>query len=60
MADRATKSGIAAEAQQKIYSKFEPILAKEILCWVANITEININTDGTVQNFLEVTFKSFF
>lgn len=57
MTDRATKSGIAAEAQQKIYNKFKSKLAHEILVWVSNITEIkDLNTDGTVENFVEVSF----
>lgn len=34
MADRAAKSGIALEAQQKIHSKFDPQLAGQILRWV--------------------------
>lgn len=39
MSDRAQKSGIAAEAQQKIYSKFEVVLSlmlyfdKSDICW---------------------------
>ena len=55
MSARAAKSGIAAEAQQKIHSKFEPALAHEILCWVVNITGMkDLNTDGNVENFVEL------
>ncbi|KAI1718688.1 calponin homology (CH) domain-containing protein [Ditylenchus destructor] len=54
MADRAQKSGIAAEAQQKIYSKFEPPLAHEILAWISNLTNEPINTSGEPENFTDV------
>ncbi|KAI1722170.1 calponin homology (CH) domain-containing protein [Ditylenchus destructor] len=54
MADRAQKSGIAAEAQQKIYNKFEPPLAHEILAWISNLTSEPINTSGEPENFTDV------
>lgn len=56
MADevRAQKSGIAAEAQQKIHSKYDPELAAQILNWVASVTGENINTSGDVENFVSL------
>ena len=69
MSERASKSGIAAEAHQKIlrsginmkhsidlfiYSKFEPDLAAEILRWVSDITGEKFDTNGDSANFCKV------
>lgn len=52
--DRAIKSGIAAEAFQKVYNKFEPNLAEAILQWIATITDESFDTNGNVENFLQL------
>jgi len=54
MSERATKSGIAAEAQSKIFSKFEPELSAVILRWVATITGEQFDTNGNPANFCQV------
>jgi hypothetical protein len=52
MADRATKSGIALEAQQKIHSKYDQQLASQILQWLQNVTGLSdIDTSGDVDAF---------
>ncbi|RWS10187.1 calponin-like protein [Dinothrombium tinctorium] len=58
MADyRATKSGLAAEAQEKVNSKYDAALASEILNWIKTLTGDDINTSGDRDNFYE-TLKS--
>lgn len=52
MSDRATKSGIALEAQKKIHGKYDPQLAQQILEWIADASAQSINTSGDVDNFL--------
>jgi len=52
--DRAKKSGIAAEAQEKVFSKYDPERAKEILEWIAGITGEGFETSGDVENFVRV------
>lgn len=54
MADRATKSGIAAEAFDKIQGKYDPDLASQILRWVTQITGESLNTDGSINNFISI------
>uniref|UniRef100_A0A915DJ83 Transgelin n=1 Tax=Ditylenchus dipsaci TaxID=166011 RepID=A0A915DJ83_9BILA len=54
MAERATKHGIAADAQQKIFDKFEPILAQEVLMWISNLIGESFETNGDVDNFTDV------
>ncbi|EGT32821.1 hypothetical protein CAEBREN_09594 [Caenorhabditis brenneri] len=52
--DRAEKSGIALEAQQKIYEKYDKNLAGEILQWVQDITGQSFDTHGDADNFVKV------
>uniref|UniRef100_A0A914CUG4 Calponin-homology (CH) domain-containing protein n=1 Tax=Acrobeloides nanus TaxID=290746 RepID=A0A914CUG4_9BILA len=52
MSERATKSGIALEAQRKIHGKYDPQLAQQILEWVVDVSGQQINTSGDVDNFL--------
>ncbi|KHJ47572.1 hypothetical protein D918_01727 [Trichuris suis] len=73
--DRATKSGIAAEAEAKatlskqrcvvarsffngaqfqIKSKFSPDQASQLLTWIRDISEQEIDTDGSMENFIAV------
>uniref|UniRef100_A0A7E4V9Y6 Calponin-homology (CH) domain-containing protein n=1 Tax=Panagrellus redivivus TaxID=6233 RepID=A0A7E4V9Y6_PANRE len=52
MADRATKSGIALEAQQKIHSKYDEQLAAQLLTWIQTVSGLDIDTSGNVDNFL--------
>uniref|UniRef100_A0A0R3RTF9 Calponin-homology (CH) domain-containing protein n=1 Tax=Elaeophora elaphi TaxID=1147741 RepID=A0A0R3RTF9_9BILA len=54
MTERATKSGLALEAQRKIHGKYDSELAGQLLKWVAQLTGGNFSTDGDVKNFLEV------
>jgi hypothetical protein len=55
MADtRATKSGFAREAFNKINSKYSEELAQEALEWVKEMTGEPINTSGDMDNFFEV------
>jgi len=53
-ASRATKSGFAAEAQRKIMSKYNEEHAHEVLDWIKQITNENIDTSGDMDNFYEV------
>ncbi|XP_046398737.1 myophilin [Ischnura elegans] len=50
-ANRATKSGFAAEAQRKINSKYSEELAQECLEWIKIITDEPINVSGDEDNF---------
>lgn len=54
MATRATKSGLAAEAQRRVNAKYSEELAQESLEWIRLITEDDINTAGDMDNFYEV------
>jgi len=51
--NRATKSGFAAEAHNKIMSKYSEPLAAECLEWINQIVDENINTSGDADNFYE-------
>ncbi|CAG2225465.1 myophilin-like [Mytilus edulis] len=51
MSHRATKSGFAAEAQQKNLDKFDKNLAAEILQWIQTTTGESFNTSGDMDNF---------
>uniref|UniRef100_A0A1I7ZM55 Calponin-homology (CH) domain-containing protein n=1 Tax=Steinernema glaseri TaxID=37863 RepID=A0A1I7ZM55_9BILA len=53
-ADRATKSGFALEAQQKVHSKYDEGLANQLLTWIAHITEEMMDTTGSVENFVQL------
>jgi hypothetical protein len=50
---RAEKSGFAAEAQQKIFSKYDDQLASELLCWIKSLTGSEMETSGDRDNFIE-------
>nr|CDP93972.1 Bm4069 [Brugia malayi] len=54
MTERATKSGLALEAQRKIREKYDSELAGQLLEWVAQLTGKSFSTDGDVKNFLGV------
>ncbi|XP_042883212.1 myophilin-like [Penaeus japonicus] len=51
--NRATKSGIAAEAQAKVNAKYSEEQAAECLEWIAVITSADINKSGDADNFYE-------
>lgn len=48
---RATKSGFAAEAQQRVNSKYVPEVAEEVLKWVKTVTGESFSTAGDQDNF---------
>ena len=50
---RAEKSGFALEAQRKIHGKFDPILAEQILGWIASVIGQKMATNGEVENFVD-------
>ncbi|XP_063234063.1 myophilin isoform X1 [Bacillus rossius redtenbacheri] len=52
--NRATKSGLAADAYKKIQSKYSEELAQECLEWIREITQKDINTSGDPDNFYEL------
>ncbi|XP_013778164.1 transgelin-2-like [Limulus polyphemus] len=49
--NRALKSGFAAEAHNKIKSKYDPQLAFQLLQWIKDLTNEDIDTDGDSKNF---------
>jgi len=51
--NRATKSGLAAEAQAKITSKYSEESARECLEWIKTVTQEDINVSGDPDNFYE-------
>lgn len=51
--NRATKSGIAAEAQSKVDAKYNEQHAAECLEWIAAITGKDVDTSGNAENFYE-------
>jgi len=52
--NRATKSGIAAEAQSKIDAKFSEEQASECLTWIAAVLGKELDTTGSQDNFYEL------
>jgi len=52
--ERATKSGFALEAQQKIYGKYDASIAAGLLSWIADTTGLGFDTDGQLENFVRV------
>ncbi|XP_067122431.1 myophilin [Centruroides vittatus] len=52
--NRAIKSGLAAEAHSKIQSKYDIELAGQLLQWMRDVTEEDINLDGERDNFYDV------
>ncbi|XP_045597510.1 myophilin [Procambarus clarkii] len=51
---RATKSGLAAEAQSKVEAKYNEDQAAECLEWIATITGQDFDKSGAADNFYEV------
>uniref|UniRef100_A0A915IVI7 Transgelin n=1 Tax=Romanomermis culicivorax TaxID=13658 RepID=A0A915IVI7_ROMCU len=49
---RAAKSGLAAEAHEKVKSKFNPDMATEILMWINRTSDQNLNTNGEMNDFV--------
>lgn len=50
--NRATKSGLAAEAHKKIQSKYDPELASQILLWMKEVMgNENLDTSGDRETF---------
>lgn len=52
--ERATKSGFALEAQRKIHGKYDDELAAQILRWVKNVSGLDLNTSGDLNNFVSI------
>jgi len=52
--NRATKSGLAAEAQKKILSKYDTNLACQVMNWVKETTGSDIETSGEMDNVHEM------
>lgn len=52
--NRAPKSGLAAEAQKKILSKYDAALAEEVMVWVRDTTQSDITTSGDMDNVHEM------
>lgn len=51
---RATKSGFAAEAQQKILGKYDAELAGQVLRWLQTVTGKEIDCNGDRENFMSL------
>jgi hypothetical protein len=51
---RATKSGFAADAQRKVNEKYSEEHAQEVLQWIKQITNEDIDTAGDMDNFYQV------
>lgn len=51
---RATKSGLALEAQRKVHGKYDPELAGQIMEWIAKTVGADMSTSGDIHNFLNV------
>ena len=52
--NRAAKSGLALEAQNKLNSKYNEELAHEVLEWVQRYSGEQFSTDGSMDNVYEV------
>ncbi|KAF8778007.1 hypothetical protein HNY73_014782 [Argiope bruennichi] len=53
--NRATKSGLAAEAHSKIQSKYDPALASQILLWMKDVMGLeDIDTSGEREPFYQL------
>jgi len=50
---RATKSGFAAEAFQKIQEKYDRALAEQVLHWINEASGQNISTNGEMSEFVK-------
>lgn len=53
MENRATKSGIARDVQQKIAGKYDKEAAATAMAWVARVTGENIDTSGDADKVFE-------
>jgi len=49
---RAAKSGLAAEAHEKIRSKFSPEAASELIAWINRVSGQSLDTNGEMTNFV--------
>jgi len=54
MTNRATKSGLAAEAQSKILGKYDPEAGAQVLRWISDVSGQTFDTDGSYENFIAV------
>lgn len=52
--NRAPKSGLAAEAQKKLLSKYDTELAGEVMGWVSRTVKMDFDTSGDIDNVHEV------
>ncbi|XP_022706571.1 myophilin-like [Varroa jacobsoni] len=52
--NRAPKSGLAAEAQKKLLSKYDAQLASEVMDWVKRIVGVDFDPSGEMDNVHEV------
>ncbi|XP_033739802.1 myophilin-like [Pecten maximus] len=53
-ANRATKSGIARDVQEKLNSKYNAELASKVLEWVQHHSGESFSTDGSQENVFKV------
>ncbi|CAG2103878.1 unnamed protein product [Medioppia subpectinata] len=51
--NRAEKAGFAAEAHSKINSKYDPQLSHQILVWIKDLLNEDIDTNGENNSFYE-------
>ena len=49
---RAKKSGLAAEAQQKVHGKFDSQFAQQIFGWISCVTGETLPTTGDINEFI--------
>ena len=49
---RATKSGLAFEAQQKVQGKFDSQFAAQIFAWISAVTGEQLPTGGAMADFI--------
>lgn len=53
--NRATKSGLAAEAHSKIQSKYDPQLASQLLIWLKDVMNLeDVDTSGDRETFYKL------
>jgi (p)ppGpp synthase/HD superfamily hydrolase len=51
--NRAAKSGFAAEAHSKINSKYDTELSSQVLQWMRDVMNEDLNTSGEKEAFYE-------
>nr|CAD2192518.1 unnamed protein product [Meloidogyne enterolobii] len=49
---RAKKSGLAAEAQQKVHGKFDSQFAQQIFGWISSVTGETLPSNGDINEFI--------